>query len=146
MKTNIPFSEVADLGYYQFAAGVCKHRRGWYYWLDKISAEKKAEILEKYDNVCFLKSRCEYAPEIKSAVIFVANVKFDMEFEKIRKNMSATYVGKFFDGCKMYSVTSLNCKETETRYFHTKKEAARFIRENFCGLEKQIRLNDLACA
>lgn len=145
-KSMIPFMEVADLGYYNFADGVCRHRRGCYYWLDKISAEKKEELLEKYNNVAFLTSRCEYAPEIKHPVIFVAETSFEAEFEKLRLSPHACYVAKIYNGCKLYSVTSLSCKETETRYFHTKKEAETFIRKNFKGLQKQIRLNDLRCA
>lgn len=146
MKTRIPFLEVADLGYFNFQEGVCNHRRGCYYWLDEISAERKAELEGKYNNIVFLTSRAQYAPEIKHPVIFVADVPFDTEFEKLRPKRGIVFVTKFWDGCRMYSVTSLDRDEANTNYFGTKKEAARFIRENFKGNEKRIRLNDLACA
>lgn len=145
-KKMIPFMEIAELGYYNFADGVCRHRRGCYYWLDKISVEKKESLLAKYNNICFCISRAEYAPEIKHPVIFVADVPFDTKFEKVRKAPHVCYVAKIFNGCKMYSVKSCNCKDTETRYFHTKKEAEHYIRISFTGLEKAIRLNDLRCA
>lgn len=146
MKTMIPFLEVANLGYFNFRDGVCNHRRGCYYWLDKISQEKKAELEEKYNNIVFLTSRTEYAPEIKHPVIFVADVPFDKPFESLRPKKGVVFVAKFWDGCRMYSVTSLDRDEANTTYYGTKKEAEKFIRKNFSGLEKQIRLNDLACA
>jgi hypothetical protein len=145
MKQKIDFSEIVKLGYYNFANGVCRHRRGYYYWFDKISEEMKAEYLLKYNNIVFLNSRKQYAPEIKSKVIFVADTPFDAEFEKLRVS-NCSFVARIFNGCKMYSVTSLDCKENNTRYFHTKKDAAKYIRDNFAGLEKAIRLNDLRCA
>lgn len=146
MKKKIPFMVVADLGYFKFADGVYNHRTGCYFWLDRITREKKDELLSKYNNIAFLQSRCQYAPEIKNPVIFVANSSFEASFEKIRKNRNTRYVAKIFNGCKMFSVTSLDCEETKTRYFCTKKEAEKFIRKNFIGDERRIRLNDLRCA
>lgn len=146
MKTSIPFQVVADLGYSGFGRGVYKHRVGWHYHLDKISEEKKQELLDKYNNIHFLSARRKYSPEIEWPVLFVADVPFDAPFEQIRKDPSACYVAKLYNGTKLYSVTSVSCHETETKYFGTKKEAGKYIRANFAGLEKAIRLNDLACA
>ena len=145
MKKKISFSEIVKLDYYKFASGVCRHRRGWFYWFGGISDEKKAEYLSKYNNIAFPSSRCQYAPEIKSKVIFVADIPFDAEFEKLRVS-NCCFVAKIFNGCKLYSVTSLDCKEYNTTYFGTKKEAAKYISSNFYGNEKKIRLNDLRCA
>ena len=145
MKQMIPFEEIANLGYFNFAPGVCRHRVGYYYWFDKISEEKKADFLLKYNNIVFLNSRCQYAPEIRHKVIFVADTPFDAEFEKLRVN-NCVFVAKISNGCKLYSVTSIDCDESKTRYFHTKKETEKYIRGHFSGDEKKIRLNDLRCA
>ena len=61
----------------------------------------------------------------------------------VRPKTNICYVAKIFNGCKMYMVCGLNCNEYDTTYFHTKKEAASFIRENFTGDAKRIRLYDL---
>ena len=145
-KSMIPFIEIANLGYYKFAKGVAKHRTGYFYWFNNIEDTVKKGFTEKYNNVLFLSSHCQYAPEIKSSVLFVADTPFNAKFEEVREAPNVCYAAKIFNGCKMYSVTSISCKETETRYFHTKKEAETFIRKNFDGLQKQIRLNDLRCA
>ena len=146
MKTKIPFLEIADLGYFNFASGKMMHRKGWFYWFDSISESVKESLEQKYNNIVFLISRKKYAPEIKHSVMFVADVPFDAEFEKLRKAKNVCYVAKIFNGCKMYSVTGLNCLDTETAYFYTKKEAESYIRKNFTGNERKIRLNDLSCA
>lgn len=61
----------------------------------------------------------------------------------VRPQKHLCYVARIFNGCKMYMVCGLNCNEYDTTYFHTKKEAAKFIRENFTGDAKRIRLYDL---
>ena len=74
-KRKVPFSEVAKLGYYKFAKGVCNGVRGFYYWVDSLTNEDRTN-LEKYNNTQILKSRCEFAPEIKKVVIFVGDKCF----------------------------------------------------------------------
>ena len=54
------------------------------------------------------------------------------------------FVARIFNGCRMYMVARHNINDS--RYFHTKKEAASYIRENFTGDERRIRLYDLKWA
>lgn len=74
-KRKIPFSEVANLGYYKFAKGVWKGVKGFFYWVDTLSNEDQTKV-ERYNNTEILKSKCEFAPEIKSSVIFVGDKCF----------------------------------------------------------------------
>ena len=74
-KIKIPFSEVANLGYYKFAKGVCKGVKGFFYWYDEIKESDRTKV-ESYNNTLILNSRCEFAPEIKKVVLFVGNKCF----------------------------------------------------------------------
>lgn len=62
-------------------------------------------------------------------------------FEELRPRPYAVFVSGFYNGCKMYMVCG--SMDVRTRYFHTKKECEKFIRSNYVGDEKRIRLYDL---
>lgn len=75
-KRKIPFSVVADLGYYKFISAKVEKIPGILYFMcDKLTDAQKADIL-KYNNTKLFISACQYAPEIKSNCIFVGNKCF----------------------------------------------------------------------
>ena len=66
------FKDIYLLNYYQFKRCAVEGVGGWCYWCDKIDRA----MLEKFDNIKIFSSRCEYAPEIKSVVVFVGDKCF----------------------------------------------------------------------
>ena len=72
IKRKKKFKNIYLLDYYQFKRCTVDSVRGWCYWCDKINRE----MLEAFDNIKIFSSRCEYAPEIKSAVVFVGDKCF----------------------------------------------------------------------
>ena len=139
-KKMITFEETCKMDYYKFCRGVYNHRRGIFLWLDKISSDYKNELLDKYSNVKFLVSKCQYAPEIKNPVIFIADVSFTAKFENLRPRKDIVFCAKIYNGTKLYHVSGSDF------YFCTKKEAEKYIRTKWSGDEMKIRLNDLKCA
>lgn len=63
------------------------------------------------------------------------------KFEQLRPRPYIVFVAKIYVGTTMYVVCGNNI--FKERYFHTKKESARYIRDTFVGDEKRIRLYDL---
>ena len=72
IKRKKKFKNIYLLDYYQFKRCTVDGVRGWCYWCDKINLE----MLETFDNIKIFSSRCEYAPEIKKAVVFVGDKCF----------------------------------------------------------------------
>ncbi|MBO7735277.1 MAG: hypothetical protein J6S67_22115 [Methanobrevibacter sp.] len=66
------FKDIYLLNYHQFKRCIVNGARGWCYWCDKIDRA----TLETFDNIKIFSSRCEYAPELKSVVVFVGDKCF----------------------------------------------------------------------
>lgn len=62
-------------------------------------------------------------------------------FGGLRSVPCCIFVGAIWVGCKMYHVCGN--ENVESWDFHTKKQAEKYIRDNFTGNEKRIRLYDL---
>ena len=75
-KRKIPFSVVADLGYFRYRSAKVRNISGTlYYMCKKLTDAEKAQILS-YNNTDLFISVCQYAPEIKYNCIFVGNKCF----------------------------------------------------------------------
>ena len=75
-KRKIPFSVIADLGYYKYTPAKEENIPGILYFMcDKLTEAQKTDIL-KYNNTKLFISVCQYAPEIKYNCIFVGNKCF----------------------------------------------------------------------
>lgn len=62
-------------------------------------------------------------------------------FEALRPKPYIVFVAAIWNRCRMYMVCGQ--ERNKEQYFHTKQEAAKYIRNNFAGDEKRIRLHDL---
>ena len=65
----------------------------------------------------------------------------EKDFGGLRWMPCVVFVAKIWVGCKMYHVCGND--SVGSWDFHTKKEAEKYIRKNFTGNEKKIRLYDL---
>ena len=73
--TQEEFYNNKDCHYYKWLRGKQNNVRGTFYWLcNLLSNESKLE-LSAYPNVLLLKSRTQYAPELVSQVLFLADKK-----------------------------------------------------------------------
>lgn len=63
------------------------------------------------------------------------------DFNGVRKCPYIVFVAAIWVGCRMYHVCGND--GVECWDFHTKKDAAAWIRDNFTGDERRVRLYDL---
>lgn len=63
------------------------------------------------------------------------------DFNGLRRLPCIVFVAAIWVGCRMYHVCGND--RVDSYDFHTKKEASKYIRDNFTGDEKRIRLYDL---
>lgn len=73
-KRKVPFSTLMEnmTGYYKDCRGTAKGVKGTYYFCEKCNEE----ALSHFQNVAFLTTYKEYAPEIKSVAVFVGDKCF----------------------------------------------------------------------
>ena len=78
-KRKLTFSEMCkrfayyDFFNYQFTKTDGTVVRGILYKLDRMLTDTEKKELEKFGNVRLFVSQCQYAPEIKTSCIFLAN-------------------------------------------------------------------------
>lgn len=64
---------IKDFNFYDCRRAKIDGFTGWMYFLSDPVENDKKERVNTFQNTLFLNSRCEYAPEIKHHVLFIAN-------------------------------------------------------------------------
>lgn len=66
-------SYLSELGFSKFWRGKVAGIKGYFYRMDKPLTDEQREYVSGFSNVSLHTSTCEYAPEIKHNVVFLAD-------------------------------------------------------------------------